>query len=98
MWSVKRTVDTHSGLDRCSMSPPLSQSGVSPDFLAARRNGFEGGFNSGMDVGPIETVGNLGAERWSQENDGYDGCSFRHGFWPGQIRLDNCNLGGVGRA
>jgi hypothetical protein len=31
------------------------------DFLAARRNGFEGGFNSRMGVGPIETVGNLGA-------------------------------------
>ena len=30
------------------------------DFLAARRNGFEGGFNSRMAVGPIETVGNLG--------------------------------------
>ncbi|HUH64005.1 MAG TPA: DUF3863 domain-containing protein [Terracidiphilus sp.] len=30
------------------------------DFLAARRNGFEGGFNSRMGVGPIETVGNLG--------------------------------------
>jgi len=32
------------------------------DFLAARRNGFEGGFNSRMGVGPIETVGNLGRE------------------------------------
>jgi hypothetical protein len=30
------------------------------DFLAARRNGFEGGFNSRLGVGPIETVGNLG--------------------------------------
>jgi hypothetical protein len=30
------------------------------DFLTARRNGFEGGFNSRMGVGPIETVGNLG--------------------------------------
>ena len=30
------------------------------DFLAARRNGFEEGFNSRMGVGPIETVGNLG--------------------------------------
>jgi hypothetical protein len=30
------------------------------DFLAARRQGFEGGFNSRMGVGPIETVGNLG--------------------------------------
>jgi hypothetical protein len=31
------------------------------DFLSARRNGFEGGFNSRLGVGPIETVGNLGA-------------------------------------
>ena len=30
------------------------------DFLSARRNGFDGGFNSRMGVGPIETVGNLG--------------------------------------
>jgi len=32
------------------------------DFLAARRNGFEGGFNSRMGVGPIETVQDLGIE------------------------------------
>jgi Domain of Unknown Function with PDB structure (DUF3863)/Domain of Unknown Function with PDB structure (DUF3864) len=32
------------------------------DFLAARRNGFEGGFNSRLGVGPIETVGNLGVD------------------------------------
>jgi hypothetical protein len=32
------------------------------DFLAARREGFKGGFNSRMGVGPIETVGNLGEE------------------------------------
>ncbi len=32
------------------------------DFLAARRNGFAGGFNSRMGVGPIETVGDLGEE------------------------------------
>lgn len=31
------------------------------DFLAARREGFQGGFNSRLGVGPIETVGNLGA-------------------------------------
>ena len=30
------------------------------DFLTARRNGFEGKFNSRLGVGPIETVGNLG--------------------------------------
>jgi len=32
------------------------------DFLTARRNGFEGGFNSRLGVGPIESVGNLGKE------------------------------------
>jgi hypothetical protein len=37
------------------------------DFLAARRNGFEGGFNSRMGVGPIETVGNLGEAAGRQE-------------------------------
>ncbi|HZY61591.1 MAG TPA: DUF3863 domain-containing protein [Edaphobacter sp.] len=30
------------------------------DFLSARREGFQGGFNSRMGVGPIETVGDLG--------------------------------------
>jgi hypothetical protein len=38
----------------------VSLDGWTCDFLAARRNGFEGGFNSRMGVGPIETVGNLG--------------------------------------
>jgi hypothetical protein len=37
------------------------------DFLAARRNGFDGGFNSRMGVGPIETVGNLGVEAGRRE-------------------------------
>lgn len=32
------------------------------DFLAARRDGFQGGFNSRMGVGPIETVGDLGIQ------------------------------------
>jgi hypothetical protein len=30
------------------------------DFLTARREGFQGGFNSRLGMGPIETVGNLG--------------------------------------
>jgi Domain of Unknown Function with PDB structure (DUF3863)/Domain of Unknown Function with PDB structure (DUF3864) len=37
------------------------------DFLAARREGFQGGFNSRMGVGPIETVGNLGAATGRRE-------------------------------
>jgi hypothetical protein len=37
------------------------------DFLTARREGFQGGFNSRMGVGPIETVGNLGVEAGRRE-------------------------------
>jgi len=37
------------------------------DFLAARRDGFQGGFNSRLGVGPIETVGNLGVEAGRKE-------------------------------
>ena len=37
------------------------------DFLAARREGVNGVFNSRLGVGPIETVGNLGVERGRKE-------------------------------
>jgi hypothetical protein len=37
------------------------------DFLAARRNGFAGGFNSRMGVGPIETVQDLGEQTGRRE-------------------------------
>ena len=37
------------------------------DFLSARRNGFEGGFNSRMGVGPIETVQDLGQQLGRRE-------------------------------
>ncbi|MGD0479579.1 MAG: DUF3863 domain-containing protein [Terracidiphilus sp.] len=37
------------------------------DFLAARREGFQGGFNSRLGVGPIETVVKLGVERGRKE-------------------------------
>lgn len=37
------------------------------DFLAARREGFEGGFNSRLGVGPIESVGNLGKDAGRKE-------------------------------
>ena len=55
------------------------------DFLAARRPGFAGGFNSRMGLGPIETVMNLGQETGIKEqihttalhfDDGYK----RNGF------------------
>jgi hypothetical protein len=50
------------------------------DFLAARRNGFEGGFNSRMGVGPIETVGNLGRERGRKEMLDTTSAHFDTGF------------------
>jgi hypothetical protein len=37
------------------------------DFLSARRDGFKGGFNSRMGVGPIETVQNLGTTAGRKE-------------------------------
>jgi hypothetical protein len=37
------------------------------DFLTARREGFQGGFNSRLGVGPIETVGNLGTAAGRKE-------------------------------
>jgi Domain of Unknown Function with PDB structure (DUF3863)/Domain of Unknown Function with PDB structure (DUF3864) len=37
------------------------------DFLTARREGFAGGFNSRLGVGPIETVGNLGRDAGRRE-------------------------------
>jgi hypothetical protein len=55
------------------------------DFLAARRNGFEGGFNSRLGVGPIETVGNLGVVAGRREMMDttaihFDGGYARNGF------------------
>ena len=41
--------------------------GWTVDFLAARRKGFEGGFNSRMGVGPIETLGRYGNEKGLKE-------------------------------
>lgn len=37
------------------------------DFLTARRDGFKGGFNSRLGVGPIESVGNLGVKAGRKE-------------------------------
>ena len=37
------------------------------DFLTARRDGFQGGFNSRLGVGPIESVGNLGLQAGRHE-------------------------------
>lgn len=41
--------------------------GWTVDFLAARRKGFEDGFNSRMGVGPIETIGRYGKEKGLKE-------------------------------
>jgi hypothetical protein len=41
--------------------------GWTVDFLAARRNGFEGHFNSRMGVGPLETIRSFGAETGLKE-------------------------------
>ena len=41
--------------------------GWTMDFLAARREGFAGGFNSRMGVGPIETLGKYGQKVGVQE-------------------------------
>jgi hypothetical protein len=41
--------------------------GWTVDFLAARRQGFSGGFNSRMGVGPIETLGKYGNETGLKE-------------------------------
>ena len=69
------------------------------DFLAARRNGFDGGFNSRMGVGPIETVGNLGVEAGRREmmattamhfDNGYasNGFGFVTGIWEVSVGHD----------
>lgn len=55
------------------------------DFLAARRNGFAGGFNSRMGVGPIETVQDLGEtvgrrEMMATTAIHFDGGHARNGF------------------
>jgi len=50
------------------------------DFLAARRNGFEGGFNSRMGVGPIETVGNLGEQNGRDEMMATTAMHFDQGY------------------
>ena len=41
--------------------------GWTMDFLSARREGFAGGFNSRMGVGPIETLGKYGQETGLKE-------------------------------
>jgi hypothetical protein len=69
------------------------------DFVSARRQGFEGGFNSRLGVGPIETVGNLGVEAGHREmmattamhfDDGHgrNGFGFVTGIWEVSVGHD----------
>ncbi len=69
------------------------------DFLTARREGFQGGFNSRLGVGPIETVGNLGIEAGHREmmattamhfDQGYalNGFAFVTGIWEVSVGHD----------
>jgi hypothetical protein len=50
------------------------------DFLAARRAGFAGGFNSRMGLGPIETVRNLGPEKGLRQQLATTAVHFDDGF------------------
>ena len=50
------------------------------DFLAARRSGFNGGYNSRMGVGPFETVGRWGAETGVAEQVFTTAIHFDDGF------------------
>ncbi len=70
------------------------------DFLTARREGFEGGFNSRLGVGPIETVGNLGAAAGHKQmmdttamhfdtGHGLNGFGFVTGIWEISIGHDD---------
>ena len=69
------------------------------DFLTARREGFQGGFNSRLGVGPIETVGNLGVTAGHKEmmdttamhfdtGDALNGFGFVTGIWEISIGHD----------
>jgi len=50
------------------------------DFLGARRVGFQGGFNSRMGLGPIETLLGLGHDRGLEEQIFTTGLHFDDGF------------------
>ena len=54
--------------------------GWTMDFLAARRQGFDGGFNSRMGVGPIETVFAHGPEKGLREMVATTAVHFDTGF------------------
>lgn len=54
--------------------------GWTMDFLAARREGFAGGFNSRMGVGPIETIGAHGLEKGLRQMMHSTATHFDEGF------------------
>ena len=61
--------------------------GWTVDFLAARRPGFEGGFNSRMGIGPIETLGAFPPETAMEEIEAVTKTHF------GQENLDRNGFG-----
>lgn len=58
----------------------LNLDGWSMDFLAARRPGFQGGFNSRLGVGPFETLFKFGAEIGLREMLATTAAHFDTGF------------------
>jgi hypothetical protein len=54
--------------------------GWTVDFLAGRREGFDGGFNSRMGVGPIETLGKYGLKTGVEEMMHTTAIHFDSGF------------------
>lgn len=54
--------------------------GWTVDFLAGRREGFAGGFNSRMGVGPIETLGKYGQKKGVEEMIHSTAIHFDKGF------------------
>jgi Domain of Unknown Function with PDB structure (DUF3863)/Domain of Unknown Function with PDB structure (DUF3864) len=65
--------------------------GWTVDFLAARRKGFEDGFNSRMGVGPIETLGHYGIETGLKEMMHTTAIHFDNGYeLNGFARVTNC--------
>ncbi len=65
--------------------------GWTMDFLAARREGFEDGFNSRMGVGPIETIRAFGPQIGLQQMLGTTATHFDDGFFRnGFAWVTNC--------
>jgi hypothetical protein len=66
--------------DKADFVDCVNLDGWTTDFLAARREGFAGGFNSRMGVGPIETLGKYGLEKGLKEMMHTTAIHFDKGF------------------